>query len=86
MLLLTAENDEYTPFFHAQIVLEGVADKHKIKHLIIESAGHYSFLSPFPASMQSPTFLPSQDPPGFDRVRFQEGLHAEIATFLRQNL
>ncbi|MBO2011455.1 alpha/beta hydrolase family protein [Hymenobacter negativus] len=86
MLLLTAEKDEYTPFFHSQIVLEGVADKHKIEHRIIENAGHYSFLSPFPASMQSPTFLPSQEPPGFNRVRFQEGLHAEIAAFLRQKL
>lgn len=86
MLMLLAEKDEYAPFFHAQIVLEGVPDKRQVKYRIIENAGHYSFLSPFPASMTSPAFLPSQDLPGFDRARFHEEMNAEIAAFLQQKL
>jgi len=32
--------------------------------------------------MTSPSFPPSQDPPGFDRAAFQPVLHAAIADFL----
>ena len=38
------------------------------------------------APFTSPTFPPSQDPPGFDRAAFQPILHAEITTFLRDVL
>lgn len=82
ILMLSAEKDDYTPLFHAQIVLSGVPDKTKIQHKIIKNAGHFAFLSPFPESMAGPQFLPSQDPPGFDRAGFQQELHVEIAKFL----
>ena len=86
ILLLMGEKDEWTPDFHAQIVLNGVADRELITHRIAEKAGHYSFLSPFPAERVSSAFPPSQDPPGFDRVRFQGELQAEILAFLEQQL
>ena len=82
ILLLEAEKDEHTTHEHAQIVLNGVPDQHKIEHRVIENAGHFSFLSPFPEAMTGPAFQPSQDPPGFDRVRFHEELNAEIVAFL----
>ena len=84
ILLLMGEKDEWTPDFHAQIVLNGVADRRHITHRIIENAGHYSFLSPFPPERVSPAFPPSQDPPGFDRMRFQGELQDEIREFLLQ--
>ncbi|MFC0214991.1 alpha/beta hydrolase family protein [Paenibacillus chartarius] len=83
ILMLDAEKDPYTPAYHAQIVLGGVADPGKLQYRTIENAGHFSFLSPFPASMHNPSFLPSQDPPGFDRERFHQSLQADILQFLR---
>ncbi len=82
ILMLDAEKDPYTPPFHAQIVLGGVADPAKVRYRTVENAGHYSFLSPFPEAMIAPSFLPSQDPPGFDRERFHTELNAEVAEFL----
>ncbi|MBD0380085.1 alpha/beta hydrolase family protein [Paenibacillus sedimenti] len=82
ILMLDAEKDPYTPPFHAQIILGGVADLKKIQYRTVENAGHFSFLSPFPESMKTPAFLPSQDPPGFDREHFHETLHADILAFL----
>ena len=86
ILLLMGEKDEWTPDFHAQIVLNGVADRRLVTHRIIKNADHYSFLSPFPPERTSPAFPPSQDPPGFDRAQFQEKLQAEILRFLGQQL
>ncbi|MCE5173329.1 alpha/beta hydrolase [Paenibacillus profundus] len=84
ILMLDAEKDPYTPSFHAQIIVSGVANRNKIQYRTVKNAGHFSFLSPFPASMISPSFLPSQDPPGFDRKQFQEVLNAEIMSFLKR--
>lgn len=84
ILMIAGEKDQYTPHFHAQIVLEGVADNSKIKYKIIENAGHFSFLSPFPQSMIKPEFIPSQDPFGFHREKFHNELNIEILDFLMQ--
>ncbi len=82
ILMLTGEKDELTPHFHAQIVLDGVPDNAQIKHRIVENAGHFSFLSPFPEHVTKPDFPPSQDPPGFDRESFLQELNAEVLDFL----
>lgn len=82
ILMFTAEKDEYTPGFHAQIVLQGVSDKMKIEHRIVENANHFSFLSPFPESMNKVDFPPSQDPIGFNRESFHYKLNDEVLDFL----
>lgn len=82
ILMLDAERDPYTPPYHAQIVLNGVADPSKVRYRTVKNAGHFAFLSPFPAEMVSTSFLPSQDPPGFDRAGFHVELQDEIAKFL----
>jgi predicted dienelactone hydrolase len=82
VLLLAAEHDEPTPYFHSQIVIDGLPLAGLLEHRVVENANHFSFLSPFPAAMLRPDFLPAQDQPGFDRAQFQEELHAEILTFL----
>ena len=86
ILLLVGEKDEWTPEFHAQIVLHGVADRDQVTYRVVENAGHYSFFSPFPPERTGPAFPPSQDPPGFDRVQFQLELQAEVLRFLQQQL
>lgn len=82
ILMLDAEKDPFTPAFHAQIILNGVADREKVYYRTVRNAGHFSFLSPFPPSMAVPSFLPSQDPPEFDRERFHEALCADVLEFL----
>lgn len=83
ILILVGEKDEYTPFaYHAQIILDGVPDKTKIQHRIVENAGHFSFLSQFPESMTNAAFPPSQDPFGFNRENFHNELNAEVLDFL----
>lgn len=82
ILMFTAEKDEYTPNFHAQIILDGVHDNKKIIYRSVKNAGHFSFLSPFPKSMTKVEFLPSQDPSGFNRESFHHELNAEILNFL----
>jgi predicted dienelactone hydrolase len=86
ILMMTAEKDEHTPEGHAEIIKRGVPDAALIDHRIVANAGHFSFLSPFPEAMTSPTFPPSQDPEGFDRARFHEEMNSEIEAFLRRVL
>jgi predicted dienelactone hydrolase len=86
ILLLSGEKDEMTPARHAEVVKRGVLDETRVEHRTVPNAGHYSFLSPFPAARVSPTFPPSQDPPGFDRLRFHEELCVEVSAFLRRVL
>jgi predicted dienelactone hydrolase len=83
ILMLVGQKDEFTPSqIHAHIVLNGISDRHLVQFSLIENAGHYSFLSPFPAHMCHEKFLPSQDPQGFDRVAFQVAMHADILAFI----
>ncbi|RSK50001.1 alpha/beta hydrolase family protein [Hymenobacter rigui] len=84
VLLLAGEQDEFIPPQHVETVLRGVPDAAQVTYRIVENAGHFSFLSPFPAARTSSAFLPSQDPPGFSRSRFHEELYPEILAFIRQ--
>ena len=86
ILLLEAEKDEHTTREHGQIVLNGVADSSLVELRLIANAGHFSFLSSFPAARVSPAFPPSQDPPGFDREAFHRKLNADVAAFLARQL
>ncbi|WBO86199.1 alpha/beta hydrolase family protein [Hymenobacter yonginensis] len=84
VLLLAAEKDEFIPPQHVESVLRGVPDAGRVTYRVIENAGHFSFLSPFPAARTRPDFPPSQDPPGFHRAQFHEALYPEILAFIRQ--
>lgn len=86
ILLMEGEKDEHATAFHGQIVLNGVPNPSKITHRVVPNAGHFAFLSPFPAARVSPAFPPSQDPPGFDRGRFHEEMNADIQAFLTREL
>ncbi len=82
IFMRTAERDEHTPAFHAEIVLRGVRDRAQIDHRVVPNAGHFAFLTPFPPAITRPGFPPSQDPPGFDRRAYQAVLYPEILSFL----
>jgi predicted dienelactone hydrolase len=86
ILLLVGEHDVVTPASDARIILNGVPDPSRVEFRVVENAGHFSFLSPFPPSMQRPGFVPASDPDGFDRVRFHEELPEEVLRFLTRAL
>ncbi|GGY13011.1 alpha/beta hydrolase family protein [Paludibacterium paludis] len=83
ILMLCAERDEWTPAeHHAHRVLSGTGKAGTVDYRIVRGAGHFSFLSPFPAEMTHPGFPPSQDPAGFDRLAYHYEMRAEILAFL----
>lgn len=84
ILLLIGEHDKITPRWQAQLVLDLVPNPAQVTLRVIENAGHFSFLSPFPPAMQREDFLPSTDPAGFDREQFHVALNEEIRDFLLQ--
>lgn len=86
ILMITGGRDTQTPALHGQIVKLGVANGDALEHKVIPEAGHFAFLTPFPAEMVKPNFLPSQDPAGFDRAAYQEELKADVLAFLRRVL
>jgi predicted dienelactone hydrolase len=86
ILILSAEHDPYTPGWNAELVLAGVVDSARVTHRVIENAGHFSFLSPFPPQMRNAGFLPSTDPEGFDREEFHQWLPGEVLGFFDESL
>jgi predicted dienelactone hydrolase len=83
ILIRTGGLDKITPASpHAELVIEGVADRSLVQHQSIIGAGHHSVMSRFPDSLVNPDFPPSQDPPGFDREAYQPTLFGDIKGFL----
>lgn len=82
ILMMTGERDEITPSFHAEFLLKGIRNPEQIVHKVIENAGHFSFLSPFPVKVKAPSFPPSQDPEGFNRELFHQELESDVLHFL----
>lgn len=86
ILMLVGDLDDLASFgFHGQLILNGVPDRSKVEYRIIENAGHFCFLSPFPKAVTHPDFAPSQDPSGFDREKFLDELNIEVLEFLRRH-
>jgi predicted dienelactone hydrolase len=86
ILMFTAEHDPITPKWNGEIVLNYVPNKSKVIFNEVENAGHFSFLSPFPATMKNSNFLPSTDPVGFDREKFHKQLPTDILDFLNDKI
>ena len=87
ILMYSAELDELTPGTEqADIVLNGVKKRDKVKHKIIPNAGHFSFMNVYPEALKSISIPPSQDPPGFNRQAFLDSLYPEIVEFLREEI
>jgi len=87
ILFFSAEKDKFTTMEeHKGIINNQLLHNKNVLFEIVENAGHFSFLSPFPESMISPNFLPSTDPKGFDRENFHLELNKKIYEFLEKNL
>jgi len=82
ILVITGTRDQVTPAEKIEQALSALP-KGILRDLItVDGAGHYSFLTPFPASMRRPGFLPATDPDGFDREQFHAQFPATIHEFL----
>jgi Predicted dienelactone hydrolase len=86
LLVLAGEKDDITPANDIQHTLRPLPSTVLRDFIVVRNAGHYSFLSPFPAPLRRPDFPPSQDPAGFDRERFHRELPGIIESFLAQVL
>ena len=86
ILMRTAGRDVHADSSHARIVERGLRDPARLAHEVVPNAGHFAFLSPYPAALRSPAIPPSQDPEGFDRAAFLPVLFGDIVRFLRAAL
>jgi predicted dienelactone hydrolase len=86
LLVIAGERDHVTPSDKIRQALNGLPQNAPVTLEVVPGAGHYSFLTPFPAHMQRPDFPPSTDPEGFDRQRFHLELPRRIRDFLTQAL
>lgn len=84
ILIYSGDKDEITPLFHADIIKGNISNRNLITHKIIKNAGHFSFLSSFPAHMKLPNFPPANDPEGFNRENFHKQMYEEILHYLQQ--
>jgi predicted dienelactone hydrolase len=80
--MIFAGKDRLAIHCQPEVILNGVADKSRVACDIVDNAGHFSFLSPYPPHMKKPGFPPSNDPEGFDREEFHKWLPGEILDFL----
>ena len=85
-LVLTGEKDDVTPSEDIRQDLRTLPPTASSELVVVRGAGHYSFVSPFPAFMRSPNFLPGQDPEGFNRAQFHTELPGIIESFLAKSL
>ena len=86
LLALAGEHDPITPAESIRKVLSHLPASTPLEFSVVAGAGHFSFLTPFPAALQRPNFPPSQDPPGFDREQFHRELPEIIRAFLARTL
>jgi predicted dienelactone hydrolase len=86
LLVVAAERDELTPPQKIRQALGALPGGTPWTLHVVPGAGHYSFLTPFPAEMRRPDFPPSTDPEGFDRERFHVELPRLVHEFLTRSL
>lgn len=84
-LLLVAEKDkELTQKYNSDIIKNALQKKGLLTYKMITNAGHYSFLTSYPASLKTKLGVIAQDPKGFDRTAFQKILGNQLALYLKR--
>jgi predicted dienelactone hydrolase len=86
VLLLNAEKDDYIPNSQTEAFFEKIKANTHFSYQIIKNAGHFSFLSPFPATIKDKVGLAAKDPDAFDREKFHTQLPMDILHFLNDKL
>jgi predicted dienelactone hydrolase len=70
--------------YHAQNVYDGLPIKPE--YHVVPNAGHFAFLAPCSAGLQSIAPDICRDPAGFDRVAFHREFNAAVAAFFKAKL
>lgn len=86
LLVRTAARDDLVPPFFVEKILAALPAAARMDYACVPDAGHFAFWGPVPRLLASPSFLPGQDLPGFDRAAYQAQLQGEIVSFLRATL
>lgn len=85
LLAMVGEHDPITPAERVRDVLAALPKAVPLTFEVVPGAGHFAFITPFPADMRRSDFPPSIDPPGFDREAFHATLPSRIARFLENH-
>ena len=83
--LWRGDRDEILPHpYHAQNVYDGLPIKPE--YHVVPNAGHFAFLAPCNAALQSIAPDICRDPTGFDRAAFHHEFNAAVVAFFKANL
>lgn len=84
VLVYAAENDDLTRVrYHAERLARALPHGECV---VIQGAGHFSFVSSFPAAVKVLAGEAARDPNGFDRDAFQDVLNREITAYFDRTL
>ena len=86
-LLLRAEKDsELVEPYQSEVIATHYKNKDLLTYCTIPNAGHYSFITPFPESLEGEVGVVAEDPQGFNRSAFHHLLSSDIVHFLDVSL
>lgn len=83
---INAEKDDYIPNTQTELFFNQTKDNPLFQNKIVQKAGHFSFLSPFPELIRDKVGNAAKDPEGFDREKFHIELSKDIINFLNEKL
>jgi len=84
VLVYAAEKDDLTLVrYHGERLAKAVP---QVDCVLVEGAGHFSFIASFPSALKILAGDGARDPAGFDRDAFHEKLNREIVAFFNRTL
>jgi predicted dienelactone hydrolase len=85
LLIYRAGKDEVLRYpYHAEAIHKNLAASHQ--YIVVNNAGHYSFLAVIPDNLKRRLGEIAKDPEGFNRAEFHEKLNQDIADFFAHSL
>ncbi len=81
-MLKAGKDKELKEPYHTDIIAKNYKHKDLLNYCEVANAGHFSFISPFPKSIEKEVGIVAIDPKGFDRVKFHKKLSLDIVKFL----
>jgi len=80
-----AERDTLLPCrYHAEKIYKSLPKE--AEYVVLQNAGHFSFIAPFPESIRGQAGEAAQDPDGFDRAAMHAKLNPDILDFFDRKL
>src|SRR5262249_49797433 len=84
VLVYAAQKDTLTrPPYHAERLARALP---RVECVLVEGAGHFSFVATFPTALKILAGDAARDPEGFDRDALHEVMNREIVAFFNRTL